>query len=196
MLGDILTIGLVLLALWTFVPRRLRVAARVGIEPTVIVLADYVRSGARMAGRVAADLLYRVLIGRPRVMSEPPAEPAEIPVAGPVAAIAEKPAQLIVMPGNDGNEALPGNAAIPPAARDIIRMQAKAEAVALLLKSAKLTNKAEAIETAFECKRSGRKESTYARALELVNPILEANKYPQRTPEQEAARQELGLPMA
>lgn len=193
-LGDILTIGLVLLALWTFLPRRLRLAMRAGLEPTGLYLAEHGHAWARMAGRVTADLLYRVLIGRPRVMSAAPAEPPEVPVAEPVAAIAEKPGQLIAMPGNEVNAALPGNAPIPPMARDIIRMQAKAETVAALLKSAKFTNKAEAIETAFECKRSGRKDSTYARALELVNPLLEAGKYPQRTPEQEAARQELGLP--
>lgn len=111
-----------------------------------------------------------------------------------VAATLPSAGQRIAMPGNAGNEALPGNGVatpLPDAARDIIRMQAKAEAVVALLESKKLTNKAEAIELIFGCRRSGRDGSPYKQAQALVDAQL--TRYPNRTPEQEQARAELGL---
>lgn len=116
-------------------------------------------------------------------------------VAAPVAATSTTTRQPIATPDNAVNAALSGNAVdgvIPSEARDIIRMQAKAEIVAKLLTTAKFTNKAEAIEFVFDCSRSGRPNSTYQQALALVEPLI--NRYPQRTAEQKGARQELGLP--
>ena len=101
---------------------------------------------------------------------------------------------VIAKPGNAGNAELPGNAgnaALPDDARDIIRMHAKAEAVVALLKSGKLTNKAETIELIYGCSRSGRPNSTYQQALALVDQQMD--RYPMRTAEQKKARAELGL---
>lgn len=120
--------------------------------------------------------------------------PVDPVVAAPVAAPPREAGQLIAKPGNDGNAELPGNAGnlpLPAEARDIIRMQTRAEVVVALLKSAKMTNKAEAIELVFECSRSGRPGSTYHQALTLVDALID--RYPQRTPEQQAERQKLGL---
>lgn len=115
-------------------------------------------------------------------------------VAPPVATTPREPRQPIATPGNNDNAGLPGNAvadALPSEVRDIIRMQAKAEVVADLLKGVKFTNKAEAIEFVFHCSRSGRPNSPYQQALALVDPLID--KYPNRTPDQEQARRELEL---
>lgn len=65
---------------------------------------------------------------------------------------------------------------MPIEARDAIRAAAidlgKAQAVAELIKSGKLSNKAEAIEKVFGCSRSSREGSPYQRALALVDPLL------------------------
>ena len=111
-----------------------------------------------------------------------------------VAATPPSARQLIAMPGNAGDDGLPGNAVaapLPDEVRDIIRMQAKAEAVVALLESKRLTNKAEAIELIFGCRRSGRDGSPYKQAQALVDAQM--TRYPNRTPEQEQARTELGL---
>ncbi len=116
------------------------------------------------------------------------------PVSAPVASTSTNNEQLIATPGNADNGKLPGNAVadlVPSEARDIIRMQAKAEAVVTLLKSAKMTNKAEAIELIFDCSRSGRSNSTYQQAVTLVDQLTE--RYPHRTPDQEQSRAGLGL---
>jgi hypothetical protein len=132
---------------------------------------------------------------RPRDMSTSDDAPAaKKAVSDPVAATSTNDGQRIATPGNADNAELSGNAVadpIPSEARDIIRMQARAEAVVALLKSAKMTNKAEAIELIFNCSRSGRPNSTYQQAVALVDALID--RYPQRTPEQEQSRAELGL---
>lgn len=100
--------------------------------------------------------------------------------SAPVAATSTIARQPIATPGNAVNAELSGNVvagAVPNEAREIIRMQAKAEAVVKLLKSAKMTNKAEAIELIFECSRSGREGSMYKRAQTLVDAILDEHRY-------------------
>lgn len=121
-------------------------------------------------------------------------------VAAPVAATVQEAGQPIAKPSTPDNAQLPGNAdnaVLPIEARDIIRAtaieQGKAQAVAALLKSGKLTNKAEAIEQVFGCSRSGRPGSTYQQALALVEPLLAVEKYPGRTPDQEEFRQRMEL---
>lgn len=208
-IGDAVTICLVLLALWTFIPRPFRAALRGGLEPTVIALASVVRAGTRVAAHIITELAYRVLIGQvppPRV--KPPAHyvapidqdtPLEV-VAAPVAAPPQEWLQPIAMPATADNDELRRNdqsAPIPPEARDIIRAtaveQGKAQAVAALLKSGKLTDKAEAIEQVFQCKRNSRPGSTYMQARALVEPLLAVEKYPGRTPEQEEFRKSLEM---
>ena len=63
-IGDAITICLVLLALWTFIPRSLRTALRGGLEPTVIALASVVRAGTRIAAHALTEMAYKVLIGQ------------------------------------------------------------------------------------------------------------------------------------
>ena len=66
------------------------------------------------------------------------------------------------MPGNAANDSLPGNA-LPEEVREIMRFQAKVEAVEAIIKTGKI-GQTEAIEAVFSCKRSGRADSPYARA--------------------------------
>lgn len=126
-----------------------------------------------------------------RVMSRPASMRPSARVAARVAATSTIALPGIAKPGNAINAGLTGNAELPGESRDIIRMQAKAEAVAALLRSGKLTNKAEAIELIFDCRRSGRATSAYQQALALVDRQIE--RFPNRTPEQEQVRAELGL---
>lgn len=119
---------------------------------------------------------------------------ARAAVSALVAATSTNDGQRTAMLGNADNPELSGNAVadpVPSEARDIIRMQAKAEDVVALLKSAKMTNKAEAIELIFNCSRSGRPNSTYQQAAALVDRLTD--RYPHRTPEQEQSRVEVGL---
>lgn len=113
------------------------------------------------------------------IMSRDGAEPtASDGVVSPVAATQREAGQLIATPSTGNNAELPDNApaTIPTEARDAIRAaaleQGKAMAVAELLKSGKLTNKAEAIERVFGCSRSSREGSPYQRALAIVDPLL------------------------
>lgn len=121
-------------------------------------------------------------------------------IADQVAAPSTEAGQLIAKPSTPDNAQLPGNAvnsALPIEARDIIRAtalaQGKAEAVAMLLKAGRLTNKAEAIEQVFGCSRSSRPGSPYQQALALIEPLLTVEKYPGRTPDQEEFRQRMEL---
>lgn len=67
--GDAITICLILLALWTFIPRVFRRAIRDGLEPTVVALAGAVRTLSRRAAHIIMELAYKVLIGQPRPQS-------------------------------------------------------------------------------------------------------------------------------
>ena len=162
-LGDVITLGL-LLAAAIVVPYKL---AKAWVWPHV----------------------------RPFVMSILPPPPAsQDGVAAPVAATARNALPGSTEPSTSVNDPLPGNVVaglVPVEARDIIRMQAHAETVVKLLGAAKFTNKAEAIEFVFSCSRSGRPNSKYQQAVKLVDELTE--RYPQRTPEQEQRRSELGL---
>lgn len=83
-----------------------------------------------------------------------------------VAQAAPEAGQGVAKPGNPVNDGLPGNV-LPEEVREIMRFQAKVEAVENILKSGKI-GQVEAIEFVFECKRSGRPESVYARAVAAV----------------------------
>lgn len=97
-----------------------------------------------------------------------------------VAAVAEEgeeAATPIATPCNNDNEALPRNPPatpepLPEEARAIIRQQAKAEAVAALLRAKKLTNMAEAIELVFSVSRNSRAGSAYMLAKASVEELL------------------------
>lgn len=194
-LGDIVQIGLIVLGVYAFG----RVLWRAWIRPMFArpdrpaPIDRHVAPHARWSLRDELARLF--LIQGDIVMSSAGGDAAaDAAIAAPVAATSTDERQPIATPGNAGNTGLSGNAVagpIPPEARDIIRMQAKAEVVVALLKSAKLTNKAEAIELVFNCSRSGRPNSVYQQALALVDPLTD--RYPQRTPEQEQSRRDLEL---
>jgi hypothetical protein len=97
--------------------------------------------------------------------------PTETPL-GNVAGNTSEAGQRAAMPGNGGNDVLPGNA-LPEEIREIMRFQAKVEAVERVIKSGKM-GQAEAVETIFECKRSGRPESVYARAVKALRDRSDA----------------------
>src|SRR6478736_682260 len=102
--------------------------------------------------------------------------------------------QPIAKPTTQDNEKLSDNSIVPEEARDIIRMHAKAEALAALIKAGRITNKADGVEKVFTCSRSSKPDSVYQRALKILDPMLnDGPKFPPTTPEQEAKMRELGL---
>lgn len=160
-------------------------------------MTDIVDAGGPRAYFAQAASRY---VQRADYVENTPAPAALGSVAAPVAATDREAAQLIAKPATPDNDELPRNdqsAALPTEARDIIRAtaleQGKAQAVAALLRSGKLTNKAEAIEQVFQCRRNSRPGSTYMQAMALVEPLLAVEKYPGRTPEQEEFRKGLEL---
>ena len=88
--------------------------------------------------------------------------------------------QPIAIGNNADNGALTGNAVdralVPEEAREIIRFQAKIEAITALLSSGKVTNKAEAIEQVFACSRTSKSkpDSPYQRALRALDQATAA----------------------
>src|SRR5262249_12320728 len=70
--------------------------------------------------------------------------------------------QGMAKPGNAVNEVLPGNM-LPEEVREILRFQAKVEAVEAILKTGKL-GQVEAVESVFGCKGAGRADAVYPRA--------------------------------
>ncbi len=103
--------------------------------------------------------------------------------------------QLIATTSNAINQELNDNSLLPEEAREIIRFQAKVEALADLIKLGQVSNMAKGIEGVFHCSRSGKEDSTYQQVRRLLEPLIKTGpQYPQRTPEQQAAREALGLP--
>lgn len=129
------------------------------------------------AGDVAAQLVADVKRGegftfhKPVMSSDSRIPPSDRSVADRLPATSTNGGQGIATPGNAGNAALPGNA-LPEAARDIVRFQARVEAVIAIVESGKV-GQVEAIERIFGCKRSGRAESVYARARAAVEAQIQ-----------------------
>lgn len=168
-LDDVLTVVIVLTGLifvpWVFFIRpwiRRRQAASVE-RPQVVDLAER-RPRWSLRGELAR--LFLVEDGPPVMSSDSSAPPSNRTVADRLPATSTNGGQGIATQGNAGNAELPGNA-LPEAARDIVRFQAKVEAVLAIVESGKV-GQVEAIERIFSCKRSGRAESVYARARAAV----------------------------
>jgi hypothetical protein len=62
LLGDLLTAGLILLAIWTFIPQSVKASARGGLGPLAASLAAAVRAGLPAIERAA----YKLVVGHPR----------------------------------------------------------------------------------------------------------------------------------
>lgn len=139
---------------------------------TSVIIGLYV--GFRMFRRSLRSMWKRV---GPFILSSREAWYAsDNSVAPLVAQPIERPATVIATPSNERNDELQRNAVTeavtPEAARDIIRHQAKAEAVAKLIKAGKLTNRAEAIELVFGVRRNNREGSDYMEAKAAVEALL------------------------
>lgn len=132
----------------------------------------------------------------PIVMSRPmTTPPANRPIASPVDQRSTSAVQPMATTSNAINQELNNNSLLPEEAREIIRFQAKVEALAELIKSGQITNMAKGIEAAFGCSRSGKEDSVYQRARRALDPLVtSAPQYRPLSPEQQAAREALGLP--
>lgn len=111
-------------------------------------------------------------------------------VVSPVVQRSTSADQLIATTGNAINSELSDNSL---EARDIIRFQAKAEALAALIRDGQVTNIAKGIEKTFQCSRSSKDDSTYQKALRLIKPLIQDRPVYRMTPEQVENRKELGL---
>jgi hypothetical protein len=158
---------------WVFLIRpwlRRRQVAPVE-QPQVVDLAER-REHWSLRGELARLFLVE---NAPRDMSSGAYDRrANRAVAAPLPATSTDDRQRIGMPGNAVNAELPGNV-LPEEAREIVRFQARVEAVIAIVESGKL-GQTEAIERIFGVKRSGRPDSPYARARAAV----EAQQKPQR----------------
>jgi hypothetical protein len=93
--------------------------------------------------------------------------------ATPLPATSTSGGQRIAKPGNVVNDGLTGNV-LPEEVREVMRFWAMVEVAERVIKSGKMGT-AEAIETVFNCKRSGRPDSVYARARAALNARSEAS---------------------
>lgn len=169
---------LVLVALWTFLPRHFRHALRLGLEPTIIIVADAMRRSTRAAWNVFTELLYRVLIGQPRVMVTSSGDEDE-----------EDDISLPVFAAKLNSE----TAEIPRWVGEIHAESftlGETTALARLVASGELglTN---AVKIGADAK-SGEKYQKRSRDVKALAEQMR-DRYPQRTPEQEQLRKELGI---
>ena len=142
----VLTAIVIAIAVWFF-----------GVEPTI-----------RFFWWIGMRIAHAITI----MSSRPVREWVQLDVAAPLPAHDDEARQGFANVGNAVNDALPGNA-LPEEVRNIIRLQAKAEAVAALVNGGKI-GKVEAIELVFDCRRSGRPESVYTQANAAVTPLVAA----------------------
>lgn len=184
--SDLATIVFVLVALWTFLPRRFRHAIRSGLEPAVIVMADSVRTLVRAVWPRFVELLYTVLVGQQSVMVNAGAHAAQESAAvAPVVTTSTITTAPIVTPNNEYNGELSNS-----------EFEATARTIAVLYQAGIVTNLSKAICKAYGCsvQAASKPDSTYQRALRAVNKRLPKNGPTfNLTPEQQRLREELGL---
>lgn len=172
-LGDLVTVVLVGAALWTFLPRRFRLALRSGFGPTVFALVDGVRAVKQPALKCLTFVGYRVLIGRDvsrRTMSSTEEnEDADQPAVPPVVITRTAATTPIAINSNEYNNKLSDNAR-----RDF---ETTARNVAHLYEAGIITNLSKAICKAFGCsvQSASKPDSTYQLALKAVNKHLSKN---------------------
>lgn len=146
-------------------------------------------------GGISPLTLLRFVFGNADIMSrQDDRDFGDRVVAPPVDQQLSEAKQPIATTDNEVNNELSVNVIVPEAARDIIRFQAKVEALAALIKDGQVTNMAKGIERTFGCSRSSKEGSTYQQALRALQPLIKDQpRFPELTPEQVAARQALGL---
>lgn len=142
-LGEVITCALALVA--------------VIVVPAAIARAWWpeVRRAIASSTRALVDLF---------VMS--PADEQSTSIEQPATLLPATPREVgqgFAKPGNAVNDSLTGNM-LPDEVREVVRFWAMVEAAERVVQSGKM-GQVEAVETIFGCKRSGRPESTYARAV-------------------------------
>lgn len=181
--SDLITITLVLLALWTFIPRHVRRAAWSGLAPGAAALLDSLHELATIARNAAAHVAYRGLLGVPVPADgthdddEPePLRSDEIPLPAAV----EPPENRSVN--------------LPELALNAIEVAAVQRMIAHNKTAAK-PSKSSTIHAGFGVSRGGSAAYTRASLIydTLFGPPNPAVVYRERTPEQELLRKELGL---
>jgi hypothetical protein len=92
--------------------------------------------------------------------------------ATPLPTPAPEAGQPITKPGNGVNDGLPGNM-LPEEVRELLRFWAMVDAAERVIAGGKV-GQTEAIELVFNCKRSGRPDSIYGRAVAAIRARSEA----------------------
>jgi hypothetical protein len=142
---------------------------------------------SRLSGRPKSEEKEHAVTSRP-IAEEAQAVRMDLPSyimslilgqAGPVEAAAtplpatpHEAGQPIAKPGNAVNDTLTGNV-LPEEVRETIRFWAMVESTERIISGGKV-GQTEAIELVFNCKRSGRPDSLYARARAALNARTEA----------------------
>lgn len=177
MWGDVLTIALVLVALWTFLPRHLRRAMWSALSPALTTLLDTLHEGALVLRKGLTVVGYKVLIGNMPMSSSAAADDDDWDTESTVS----RPKQ---------------NSETPEIPQRVGEIQgetfssAETEALARLVASGKL-GLTDAVKIGAGAV-SGEKYQKRSREIkEAVARIQQ--RYPRRTPEQEALRRELGI---
>lgn len=165
--ADLITITLVLVALWTFIPRHIRVALRSGLAPAVVVLSESVLSVASIGVKALTHVAYRGLLGVPipppiTVNSGEDEDEKEIAVE-PVVTVDTAELFPIATPNNEYSDEL-----------SKIRFEERARVVAELYRTGAATNLSKAVCQVFGCsvQSASKPDSTYQQALREVNKHL------------------------
>ena len=164
---DLITPALVLVALWTFVPRHVRRAVRSGLRPAVVTLLDTLHDGATVARKALTHVAYRGLLGVPvpdkiTVKSEDVDEENTTAVE-PTVTVGTSELSPIATPNSKYGGDLPDS-----------EFETRAKVVAELYRSGAQTNLSKTICQVFRCsvQSASKPESTYQRALREVNKHL------------------------
>lgn len=186
-LQDLITIALVLLCVWTFIPRHIRVALRSGLEPAVATLADTARDVSRVVAKVITHVAYRVLIGSVPMSSDATDDDTKRVEPEPLRS-SDFPLPAAIEPQTNGSanlEELQLNATELAALHRMIEHN----------KMSVKPSKSSTIQAGFGVSRGG--STAYQRASMIYDALFgtpaPAVRYRQRTPEQDALRQQLGI---
>ncbi len=179
--GDLVTIILIFVALWTFIPRHIRHALKSGLEPSIIVLSDAIRELTHYGWKLFTHIIYRLLIGHypdDNVIVNQSDDDADYVDIAPVATTPQNNNNGIATPAMDSNALL---------------LQAKAESLAKMVKAGKI-GETDGIKLIFEVSPSS-SNPRYIAARAALKTALEKldNPYPHRTAEQAETRNVLGL---
>lgn len=179
--GDMLLIALVLIGVWTFIPRHIRRAAWAAFSPALSALLDTLHDGASVARKSITHVAYRGLLG--------------VPVPPPITVKAEEVDDEIedvvlstTSPQNNNNAI-----ATPATDSNALLLQQRAADLAIMVKAGKV-GETEGIKLFFGVSPSSSNPRYIAAraALKAELTKLDPPKF-RTTPEIDAARDALGL---